>query len=122
MRQLKIQKSITNRSSEALDKYLVEIGRAPLISIDEEIELAQKIRKGGPEGERAKDKLVTANHCFAINHLVDVIVVVLHTDMNGSGVSKEVVHISKYLLIGSHEEHTEIIRFALAQGVNGQDM
>ena len=61
MRQLKIQKSITNRSSEALDKYLVEIGRAPLISIDEEIELAQKIRKGGPEGERAKDKLVTAN-------------------------------------------------------------
>lgn len=42
MRQLKIQKSITNRSSEALDKYLVEIGRAPLISIDEEIELAQK--------------------------------------------------------------------------------
>ena len=40
MRQLKIQKSITNRSSEALDKYLVEIGRAPLISIDEEIELA----------------------------------------------------------------------------------
>ena len=43
MRQLKIQKSITNRSSEALDKYLVEIGRAPLISIDEEIELAQKI-------------------------------------------------------------------------------
>ena len=64
MRQLKIQKSITNRSSEALDKYLVEIGRAPLISIDEEIELAQKIKKGGPEGERAKDKLVTANLRF----------------------------------------------------------
>lgn len=36
----------------------MEIGRAPLISIDEEIELAQKIRKGGPEGERAKDKLI----------------------------------------------------------------
>ena len=47
MRQLKIQKSITNRASEALDKYLVEIGRAPLISIDEEIELSQKIKKGG---------------------------------------------------------------------------
>ena len=61
MRQLKIQKSITNRSSEALDKYLVEIGRAPLISIDEEIELAQKIKKGGRDGERAKEKLVTAN-------------------------------------------------------------
>ena len=67
MRQLKIQKSITNRSSEALDKYLVEIGRAPLISIDEEIELAQKIRKGGREGERAKDKLVTANLRFVVS-------------------------------------------------------
>ena len=67
MRQLKIQKSITNRSSEALDKYLVEIGRAPLISIDEEIELAQKIRKGGIEGERAKDKLVTANLRFVVS-------------------------------------------------------
>jgi RNA polymerase primary sigma factor len=67
MRQLKIQKSITNRSSEALDKYLVEIGRAPLISIDEEIELAQKIRKGGPDGERAKDKLVTANLRFVVS-------------------------------------------------------
>ena len=67
MRQLKIQKSITNRSSEALDKYLVEIGRAPLISIDEEIELAQKIKKGGPEGERDKDKLVTANLRFVVS-------------------------------------------------------
>ena len=56
MRQLKISKSITNRSSEALDKYLVEIGREPMVSIDEEIELAQKIRKGGREGERAKEK------------------------------------------------------------------
>ena len=42
--------------------------------------------------------------------------------MDGSGVAKEIVHITKNLLIGSHEEHTEIIRFALAQGVNGQDM
>ena len=67
MRQLKIQKSITNRSSEALDKYLVEIGRAPLISIDEEIDLAQKIRKGGTEGARAKEKLVTANLRFVVS-------------------------------------------------------
>ena len=58
MRQLKIQKSITNRNSEALDKYLVEIGRAPMVSIDEEIELAQAIRKGGRAGERAKNKLI----------------------------------------------------------------
>jgi RNA polymerase primary sigma factor len=67
MRQLKIQKSITNRSSEALDKYLVEIGRAPLISIDEEIELAQAIRRGGPEAQRAKEKLVSANLRFVVS-------------------------------------------------------
>ena len=67
MRQLKIQKSITNRSSEALDKYLVEIGRQPLVTIDEEIELAQAIRKGGPEGERAKERLVTANLRFVVS-------------------------------------------------------
>lgn len=67
MRQLKIQKSITNRSSEALDKYLVEIGRVPMISVDEEIELAQKIRKGGKEGEQAKEKLVMANLRFVVS-------------------------------------------------------
>lgn len=67
MRQLKIQKSITNRSSEALDKYLVEIGRAPLISVEEEIELAQKIRKGGKEGDKAREQLVTANLRFVVS-------------------------------------------------------
>ena len=67
MRQLKIQKSITNRNSEALDKYLVEIGRAPMISIDEEIELAQIIRKGGRAGERAKNRLVEANLLFVVS-------------------------------------------------------
>lgn len=67
MRQLKIQKSITNRSSEALDKYLVEIGREPLVGIEEEIELAQAIRKGGAAGERAKDKLVKANLRFVVS-------------------------------------------------------
>ncbi|MCH4147427.1 MAG: RNA polymerase sigma factor RpoD/SigA [Prevotella sp.] len=67
MRQLKIQKSITNRSSEALDKYLVEIGRLPMISIDEETQLAQQIRKGGPEGEKAKNKLITANLRFVVS-------------------------------------------------------
>lgn len=67
MRQLKIQKSITNRNSEALDKYLVEIGRAPMISIEEEIELAQIIRKGGRAGERAKNRLVEANLRFVVS-------------------------------------------------------
>ena len=67
MRQLKIQKSITNRNSEALDKYLVEIGRAPMVSIDEEIELAQIIKKGGKAADRAKNKLVEANLRFVVS-------------------------------------------------------
>ena len=67
MRQLKIQKSITNRNSEALDKYLVEIGRAPRVSIDEEIELAQIIKKGGRAAERAKNRLVEANLRFVVS-------------------------------------------------------
>lgn len=67
MRQLKIQKSITNRNSEALDKYLVEIGRAPMVSIEEEIELAQAIKKGGRAGDRAKNKLVEANLRFVVS-------------------------------------------------------
>ena len=67
MRQLKISKSITNRSSEALDKYLAEISHEPMVSIDEETELAQAIRKGGREGERAKEKLVRANLRFVVS-------------------------------------------------------
>ena len=66
MRQLKISKSITNRSSEALDKYLAEISREPMVSIDEETELAQQIRKGGRAGDRAKEKLVKANLRFVV--------------------------------------------------------
>ena len=57
MRQLKITKSITNRESASLDKYLQEIGRKELISVDEEVELAQRIRMGDQE---ARDKLVSA--------------------------------------------------------------
>ena len=67
MRQLKIQTSITNRSSEALDKYLVEIGREPMVSLEEEIELAQTIHKGGAKGERAKEKLIKANLRFVVS-------------------------------------------------------
>jgi len=46
MRQLKITKSITNRESASLDKYLQEIGREDLITVEEEVELAQRIKKG----------------------------------------------------------------------------
>ena len=64
MRQLKITKSITNRESASLDKYLQEIGRKELISVDEEVELAQRIRMGDQE---ARDKLVSANLRFVVS-------------------------------------------------------
>ncbi len=67
MRQLKIQKSITNRGTQSLNNYLAEIGRIPMITPDEEITLANAIRKGGKEGERAKDKLVRANLRFVVS-------------------------------------------------------
>ncbi len=64
MRQLKINKSITNRSSAALDKYLVEIGREELISTDEEVELAQRIHHGD---DAALEKLARANLRFVVS-------------------------------------------------------
>ena len=64
MRQLKITKSITNRESASLDKYLQEIGRKELITVDEEVELAQRIRMGDQE---ARDKLVSANLRFVVS-------------------------------------------------------
>jgi RNA polymerase primary sigma factor len=64
MRQLKITKSITNRESAALDKYLQEIGREPLIPVDEEVELARMIRHGD---RAALEKLVKANLRFVVS-------------------------------------------------------
>lgn len=64
MRQLKITKSITNRESASLDKFLQEIGREPLISVEEEVQLAQRIRNGDAI---AKDKLVKANLRFVVS-------------------------------------------------------
>ena len=64
MRQLKITKSITNRESASLDKYLQEIGREPLIPVDEEVELARRIRHGD---RAALEKLVKANLRFVIS-------------------------------------------------------
>lgn len=67
MRQLKISKNITSRNSEVLDRYLTEIARAPMLSPDEEAMLAQTIHKGGKEGERARDKLVSGNLRFVVS-------------------------------------------------------
>ena len=64
MRQLKITQSITNRESASLDKYLQEIGREELISVEEEVELAQRIRKGD---HKALEKLTRANLRFVVS-------------------------------------------------------
>ena len=67
MRQIKIIRSITNRSEESLDKYLVEISRIPMISAEEEVELAQTIRAGGRKADKAREKLVCANLRFVVS-------------------------------------------------------
>ena len=64
MRQLKITKSITNRESASLDKYLQEIGREELISVEEEVELAQRIKQGD---QMALEKLTRANLRFVVS-------------------------------------------------------
>ncbi len=64
MRQLKITKSITNRESASLDKYLQEIGKEDLITVEEEVELAQRIRKGD---RLALEKLTKANLRFVVS-------------------------------------------------------
>ncbi len=64
MRQLKITKSITNRESASLDKYLQEIGREELVTVEEEVELAQRIRKGD---QAALEKLTKANLRFVVS-------------------------------------------------------
>ena len=64
MRQLKISKSITNRESESLDKYLQEIVREQLITADEEVELARRIKQGD---RRALEKLTRANLRFVVS-------------------------------------------------------
>lgn len=64
MRQLKITKSITNRESASLDKYLQEIGREELVTPEEEVELAQRIRQGD---QQALEKLTRANLRFVVS-------------------------------------------------------
>ena len=64
MRQLKITKSITNRESASLDKYLQEMGREELVTPEEEVDLAQRIHKGDQE---ALEKLTRANLRFVVS-------------------------------------------------------
>ena len=64
MRQLKITKSITNRENESLEKYLQEISREEMISVEEEVELAQRIRKGD---HKALERLTRANLRFVVS-------------------------------------------------------
>ncbi len=64
MRQFKISKSITNRESASLDKYLQEIGREELITVEQEVELAQRIREGD---QQALEKLTRANLRFVVS-------------------------------------------------------
>ena len=64
MRQLKITKSITNRESAALEKYLQEISKETMISAEEEVELAQRIRKGD---QKALERLTKANLRFVVS-------------------------------------------------------
>ncbi len=64
MRQLKISKQITNRESQSLDKYLQEIGKVDLLTPDEEVELAQRIREGD---QLALEKLTKANLRFVVS-------------------------------------------------------
>ena len=64
MRQIKITKNITKRGSVSLDMFLQEIGREDLITVEEEVELASRIRKGD---RRAMDKLIKANLRFVVS-------------------------------------------------------
>ena len=64
MRQLKITKSITNRESASLDKYLQEIGRESLVTVEEEVELAARIRQGD---RAALEKLTKSNLRFVVS-------------------------------------------------------
>lgn len=67
MRQLKIATQITNRDSQAVEKYLQDISRIPMINAEEETVLAQKIRGGGAESKAALEKMVKSNLRFVVS-------------------------------------------------------
>src|ERR1700741_3239103 len=64
MRQLKISKQVTNRETHSLEKYLQEIGKVDLITAEEEVQLAQRIKQGD---QRALEKLTKANLRFVVS-------------------------------------------------------
>ena len=64
---MRISKQYTNRESQSLDKYLQEIGRVDLLTPDEEIELARKIKRNSPESQQALEKLTKANLRFVVS-------------------------------------------------------
>ena len=94
MRQLKITKSITNRESASLDKYLQEIGKEEMISMDEEVELAQRIRKGD---RKALEKLTRANLRFVVSVAKPVLAGTMSGVMN---VEKKTIDSAKVLNVG----------------------
>ena len=67
MRQFKNTKNITERSNISVNKYLKEVNRYPMVTVDEEVILAQKIRQGGKEADKARKRLVEANLRFVIS-------------------------------------------------------
>ena len=67
MRQFKNTKNITERSNISVNKYLKEVSRYPMVTVDEEVILAQKIRQSGKEADKARQRLVEANLRFVIS-------------------------------------------------------
>ena len=67
MRQFKSTQNITERSNISVNNYLKEVSRYPMATADEEVELAQKIRQGGKEADKARQRLIEANLRFVIS-------------------------------------------------------
>ena len=67
MRQFKSTKNITERSNISVNNYLKEMSRYPMATADEEVELAQKIKQGGKEADKARQRLIEANLRFVIS-------------------------------------------------------
>ena len=67
MRELKISQSITSRNTDSLNKYLVDINRYPLLTPEEETDLAEQVKLGGRQGREARDTLVKSNLRFVVS-------------------------------------------------------